>query len=114
MIDLSDYKTTSRLSPHINAGASARLNLQPLVTSLTGEAGQAFAHGWRTTDAAENRAGRPLPLDESQLLEMAAAAQRAAHGPGSRIADLIDRMRNDLHDPGQADRLDAMAGRVGG
>lgn len=189
MIDLSDYKTSSRLSPHINAGASARLNLQPMVTSLTGEAGQAFAHGWRTTDLAENRAGRPMPrhmseferqeaidsmlaaqdrlsalqlqhtghghvvprldgsrtrcggpamcpvcqreqsvaaaltaadivwgmpLDESQLLGMAAAAQRAAHGPGSRIAELIDRMRNDLHDPGQADRLDAMAGLAGG
>lgn len=114
VIDLTDYKTASRMSPHINAGASARLNLQPLVTSLTGEAGQAFAHGWRTTDVAENKAGRPMPLDESQLLRMAAAAQRATHGPGSRIAELIDRMRNDLHDPGQADRLDAMAGLVGG
>lgn len=95
VIDLTDYKTASRLSPHINAGASARLNLQPLVTSLTGEAGQAFAHGWRTTDVAENKAGRPMPL-------------------GSRIGEVMDRMRRDLHDPDQAERLDALAGRVGG
>ncbi len=67
MFDLSDYKTTSRLSPHINAGASARLNLQPLVASLTGEAGQAFEYGWRTTDVAENKAGRPMPPPMSEF-----------------------------------------------
>lgn len=67
MTDLTDYKTASRLSPYINAGASARLSLQPLVTSLTGEAGQAFAHGWRTTDVAENKAGRPMPGFEGIL-----------------------------------------------
>lgn len=114
MIDMTSYKTSSRLSPHINAGASARLNLQPMVSDLSGEAHAAFCHGWRTTNEAENRAGRPMPLEESQLLEMAAAAQRAAHGPASRIAELIGRMRSDLNDPSQADRLDAMAGRAGG
>ncbi len=61
MFDLSDYKTTSRLSPHINAGASARLNLQPMVSDLAGEAHAAFCHGWRTTNEAENRAGRTMP-----------------------------------------------------
>lgn len=59
-MDPRDYKTASRLSPQINAGASARLNGQPLVTDLTGEEAEAFAHGWRTTDEAETRAGRPL------------------------------------------------------
>lgn len=61
--DLSDYKTASRLSPHINAGASARLNLQPMVSALSGDAHLAFCHGWRTTDEAENRSGRPMPSD---------------------------------------------------
>lgn len=59
--NLDDYKTASRLSPHINAGASARLNLQPMVSDLSGEAHAAFCHGWRTTDEAENRAGRTIP-----------------------------------------------------
>lgn len=61
MTDLTDYKTASRLSPSINAGASARLNLQPMVSDLSGEAHAAFCHGWRSTDDAENRAGRTMP-----------------------------------------------------
>jgi hypothetical protein len=65
MTDLTDYKTASRLSPHINAGASARLNLQPMASDLSGEAHAAFCHGWRTTDEAENRAGRPMPCGEA-------------------------------------------------
>lgn len=58
---LTSYKAMSRLSPHINAGASARLNLQPMVSDLSGEAHAAFCHGWRSTDEAENRAGRTMP-----------------------------------------------------
>lgn len=61
MIDLSNYKTASRLSPHINAGASARLNQQPMVSNLSGEAHAAFCHGWWLTDQAEKRAGRTMP-----------------------------------------------------
>ena len=61
VIDVTSYKAMSRLSPHINAGASARLNLQPMASGLTGEADEAFCYGWRTTDASENRAGRVMP-----------------------------------------------------
>jgi hypothetical protein len=62
MTQFHDYKTQSRLSPSINAGASARLSLKPMISDLSGEAHAAFCHGWRTTDEAENLAGRPMPM----------------------------------------------------
>lgn len=68
VIDLTSYKTASRLSPHINAGASARLNRQPMVSDLSGEAHAAFCHGWRTTDEAENRAGRTIQAEARSAL----------------------------------------------
>lgn len=102
-MDVTSYKAMSRLSPHINAGASARLNLQPMVSDLSGEAHAAFCHGWRSTDEAENRAGRFMPLAEDELLAMAAAAQRRAHGQDSKVAEEIERWRRDpLLNPGAA------------
>lgn len=75
VIDLTSYKTASRLSPHINAGASARLNLQPMVSDLSGEAHAAFCHGWRTTDEAENRAGRPMGVQATSDAHLAEEMQ---------------------------------------
>lgn len=77
--NLDDYKTASRLSPHINAGASARLNLQPMVSDLSGEAHAAFCHGWRTTNEAENRAGRTMPPPAPRPL-IKAQAHLTGHG----------------------------------
>lgn len=62
MSQFHDFKTESRLSPHINAGASARLNMKPMVSDLSGEAHAAFCHGWRNTDESECQAGRPMPV----------------------------------------------------
>jgi len=62
MTEFTDLKAVSANAWHINAGASARLNLQPMVSELSGEAHAAFCHGWSSTDEAENRAGRTMPV----------------------------------------------------
>lgn len=75
VIDVTSYKAMSRLSPHINAGASARLNLQPMVSDLSGEAHAAFCHGWRSTDEAENRAGRTMGVQAKSDANLAEEVQ---------------------------------------
>ena len=113
MIDLTDYKTASRLSPHINAGASARLSLQPLVTALTGEAGQAFAHGWRTTDVAENRAGRPMPRPMSEYERQEAIGAMLGEAGISALDLEVARLQHTGHGH-VVPRLDGVRTRCGG
>lgn len=62
LIDTSDLKLMSRLSPYVNAGCSARLNRwHRECLSTDPEARAAWLHGWDTTDASENKAGRVMP-----------------------------------------------------
>lgn len=61
MIDTTDLKLMSRLSPHVNAGCGARLSgLSRECHSTDPEQRAAWLHGWDTTDAAEIKAGRPV------------------------------------------------------
>lgn len=85
---MTSYKAMSRLSPHINAGASARLNLQPMVSDLSGEAHAAFCHGWRSTDEAENRAGRTMGVQAKSDAHLAEEVQMR----GIRMWDALGRL----------------------
>lgn len=62
MTDFTDYKTKSHWSIHINAGCSDRMNRTRKDGGFACEdAKAAYNHGWNSADAAENKAGRPMP-----------------------------------------------------
>lgn len=72
VIDTSDLKLMSRLSPHVNAGYSARLSHVPHTANPeVGESGEAWIHGWGLADTDEFHAGRPSPVSLNALMDKA-------------------------------------------
>lgn len=62
MSQFNDYATKSKWSPIINLGCNDRLRgRQPQSGARDPQCHAAYMHGWQETDAAENKAGRPMP-----------------------------------------------------
>lgn len=62
MSQFNDYATKSKWSPIINLGCDDRLRgRQPRSGMTDPQCHAAYMHGWHETDAAENKAGRPMP-----------------------------------------------------
>lgn len=71
MTDFTDMKTASQWSPIINLGCADRLNGREMRSGMTDPTCHAaYAYGWKTTDEAENKAGRPMPAKMIQEWEM--------------------------------------------
>lgn len=62
MTDFTDYKTASQWAIQINQGCADRLShIRNHYDFACEDSRAAYNHGWNSADAAENKAGRPMP-----------------------------------------------------